>query len=161
MQQEKLRWNELIGKIDYKQWTTSLCESAVKELLEKLWYQNVRKGRKLKSSVSKKSYSPDRECDRYVREVKWRNRTTPWTAGEKTLWTPLKYGEVPRLYKKPLKIIAIGYQEWELKNWFACWNIINPQERWTEELQKMLTLFNKLQIEYLWFTDLLKKSKLI
>lgn len=160
-QEENLRGNKIIGQTNNNQWTTLLCENAVKELLERLGYKNLKSARKLKSSLSGKKYNPDRECDHFVWEVKWRNRTTPWTAWEKILWTPLKYSEVPKLYGKPLKIVTVWYQEWEAKNWFACGNLINPQERGTDELQKILTLFNKLQIEYLGFTDLLKESKLI
>ncbi len=136
-----------------------LCEWAVKELLEELWYKNLRNARKLQSSHSKKKYNPDWECDDFVWEVKGRNWTTPWTAWEKILWTPLKYSEVPRLYWKPLRIVCVWYQEWEAKNWFACGNLINPEERWTEELAKMLLLFKKLKIEYVGFTDLLEQLK--
>ena len=154
---ESLWWNKLIWQEGNKQWTTLLCEGSVKELLEALWYKNVKNARSLQSSFSKKRYSPDWECDDFVWEVKWRSWTTPWTAGEKILWAPLKYSEIPKLYWKPLRIITVWYQEWEAKNWFACGNLINPEERWTEELAKMLLLFKKLKIEYVWFTDLLEK----
>lgn len=155
---EENKWgNKIIWQEKNNQWTTLLCEWAVKELLEKLWYKNVRNARRLQSSNSRKKYNPDWECDDFVWEVKWRNWTTPWTAWEKILWTPLKYSEVPRLYWKPLRIVCVWYQEWEAKNWFACWNLINTENRWTEELQKMLILFKKLKIEYFWFTDLLEK----
>lgn len=157
--EENLWWNSLIWQEWNNQWTTLLCEWAVKELLKELWYQNVRNSRRLKSTFSNKTYNPDLECDDFIWEVKWRNWTTPWTAWEKILWTPLKYSEIPRLYWKPLKIVCVWYQEREAKNWFACWNLINPEERWTEELEKMLVLFKKLNIEYVWFTDLLEKLK--
>lgn len=157
--EENLWWNNLISQEWNNQWTTLLCEWAVKELLKELWYKNIRNSRKLKSTFSNKTYNPDLECDDFIWEVKWRNWTTPWTAWEKILWTPLKYSEIPRLYWKPLKIVCVWYQEWEAKNWFACWNLINPEERWTEELEKMLILFKKLNIEYIWFTDLLEKLK--
>jgi hypothetical protein len=157
--EENLWWNKLIWQEWNNQWTTLLCEWGVKELLEKLWYKNIRNARKLQSSFSDKKYNPDWECDNYVWEVKWRNWTTPWTAWEKILWTPLKYSEIPRLYWKPLIIVCVWYQEWEAKNWFACGNLTNLEERWTEELGKMLLLFKKLNIEYVWFTDLLEKLK--
>lgn len=153
-------WWNLLKEWKWKiSWTWPLCQNATKEILIYLWYKNVRQARKLKSSNSKKSYEPDLECDEFVWEVKGRSWTTTWTWWEKILWTPLKYSEIPRLYWKPLKIVCVWYQEWEAKNWFACWNLINPEERWTEELQKMLILFKKLYIEYVWFTDLLKKLK--
>jgi len=155
---EENKWgNEMIGQEKNNQWTTLLCEWGVKELLEELWYKNLRNARKLQSSNSWKKYNPDWECDDFVWEVKWRNWTTPWTAWEKILWTPLKYSEIPRLYWKPLRIVCVWYQEREAKNWFACWNLINPEERGTEELQKMLVLFKKLNIKYIWFTDLLEE----
>ena len=157
VKEENLWWNKLIWQKNNNQWTTKLCEGAVEEILIKLWYKNITKARKLKSTYSWKKYNPDFECDNYVWEVKGRNRTTPWTAGEKILGTPLKYSEVPRLYWKPLRIVCVWYQEREAKHGFACWNLIHPEERWTDELRKILVLFKKLQIEYVWFTDLLKK----
>ncbi|MDD2871159.1 MAG: hypothetical protein PHS49_04145 [Candidatus Gracilibacteria bacterium] len=149
--------NRLLGTVDNKQWTTKLCENAVKELLENLGYKNVKNARKLKSSVCDKEYNPDFECDDFVWEVKGRSWTTPGTAGEKILGTPLKYSEIPRLYKKPLKIVTVGYQEWEAKNGFACGDLINPTKRGTEELNKMMVLFKKLKIEYVGFTDMLEE----
>lgn len=157
VKEENEWWNEIIWQEWNNQWTTLLCEWGVKELLEKLWYKNLRNARKLQSSNSWKKYNPDWECDDFVWEVKWRNWTTPWTAWEKILWTPLKYSEIPKLYWKPLRIVCVWYQEWEAKNWFACWNLINPEERGTEELSKILLLFKKLNIDYIWFTDLLEK----
>ena len=154
---ERQWWNKMIWSKNNKQWTTKLCELSVKELLIHMWYKNLKKARTIKSTTSSKKYNPDWECDNFVWEVKWRSWTTPWTAWEKILWTPLKYSEIPRLYWKPLRIVCVWYQEWEGKNWFACGNLINPSERWTEELRKMLVLFNKLDIEYFWFTDLLEK----
>lgn len=155
--EENLWWNKLISQENNNQRTTMLCESAAYELLTKLWYKNIRKPKQIKGDYSNKKYAPDRECDEFIREVKGRNWTTPWTAWEKILWTPLKYSEVPRLYAKPLKILVIWYQEREAKNWFSCWNLVDPSERGTEELNKILILLKKLWIEYVWFTDLLKK----
>jgi len=156
---EREWWNSLSKQVGNWNWTTVLCESAVEEILTKLWYKNVRNSRKLKSTTSEKTYNPDFECDDFVWEVKWSNWTITWTAWEKILWTPLKYSEIPRLYWKPLRIVCVWYQEWEAKNWFACGNLINPEERGTEELAKMLLLFKKLKIEYVGFTDLLEKLK--
>ena len=153
-------WWNLLKEWKWKiSWTWPLCQNATKEILACLWYKNVRQARKIKSSTSKKNYEPDLECDDFVWEVKWRSWTTTWTWWEKILWTPLKYSEIPKLYWKPLKIVCVWYQEWEAKNGFACWNLINPIERWTEELQKILILFKKLNIEYIGFTDLLNKVK--
>ncbi len=101
------------------QWTTKLCQDLVREGLIKLGRRNVRSTTTKRSSVRDKSYSPDLECDNYVYEVKGRSWSTSGTAGEKILGVPLKYGELPRLYKKPLQIILVGYQEYEAKECFA------------------------------------------
>lgn len=150
-------WNHITGQDWNWNWSTKLCEWSVEIILTELWYKNVRNSRKLQSSFSDKKYNPDFECDDFVWEVKGRSWTTTWTAWEKILWTPLKYSEIPKLYWKPLIIVCVWYQEWEARNWFACGNLIDPKERWTEELARILILFNKLDIEYVWFTDLLEK----
>jgi len=150
-------WNKIISHEKWWQWTTVLCQEAVREVLIKLWYMNVRNSRKFKSTVRNKWYNPDLECDEFVWEVKWRNWTTPWTAWEKILWTPLKYSEIPKLYWKPLKIVLVWYQEYEAKNWFACWDLVDKSWWRTEELEEILAFYKTKDIEYIAFTDLLKK----
>ena len=51
-----------------------------------------------------------------IYEVKTSNWTISGTAGEKVLGTMYKYSDIPKFYKKPLKIICIAYQEYELTN---------------------------------------------
>lgn len=158
---EKEWWNKLIKDEENKQWTTLLCQEAVREALLALWYNNVNNSRKFKSTVRNKWYDPDLESDEAVWEVKWRNWTTPWTAWEKILWTPLKYSEVPKLYWKPLKIVLVWYEEYEAKHHFACGNIIDKSWWRTQELDDMLNFFKTKDIEYIAFTDLLRKLNLI
>lgn len=148
--------NEVIGSTGGGQWTTKLCQDLVKEALTKLGRKNVRKPVSKQSSVREKSYQPDLESDEYVYEVKGRNWTTTGTAGEKILGVPLKYGELPRLYKKPLQIILVGYQEYEAKKGFAFGDLLDKNNQ-TPELQESLAFYKEHEIEYVAFTDILKK----
>ena len=138
------------------QWTTKLCEEIVKQVYIRLNY-NIKRGKMLESSSKKKKYSPDWECEEYVIEVKGRSWTTPGTAGEKILGVPLKYAEIPKITNKKLLIVLVGYQEYEGKNNFGFGNICNSDE--CNEQAKQLLDFckNILNIEYICFTDLLKK----
>jgi len=137
------------------QWTTSLCQNLVKEALIRQGQKNVTSTTFKKSSIRNKRYSPDIESDDFVYEVKGRSWTTPGTAGEKILGVPLKYGEIPTLYKKPLKIILVGYQEYEAKMGYAFGNLLNKNDQ-TKELNDSLNYFRKHNIEYIGFTDMLK-----
>lgn len=80
---------------------------------------------------------------------------TPGTAGEKILGVPLKYGELPRLYKKPLQIILVGYQEYEAREKFAFGDLLDSKNQ-TPELSKSLAFYKNQHIEYVAFTDILK-----
>jgi hypothetical protein len=137
------------------QWTTKLCQDLVMEALTKLGRKNIRKGKNIKGTIRGKGYSPDLECDDFVYEVKGRSWTTTGTAGEKILGVPLKYGELPRLYNKPLQIILVGYQEYEARNHFAFGDLLDKNNQ-TKELQDTLQYFKQHQIEYVGFTDILK-----
>ncbi len=138
------------------QWTTMLCQDLVMEALVSLGRKNVRSTTSMRSSVRDKSYSPDLECDEYVYEVKGRSWSTTGTAGEKILGVPLKYGELPRLYHKPLQIILVGYQEHEAKEGFAFGDLLDKNNQ-TPELQESLAFYKEQKIEYVGFTDILKK----
>lgn len=153
---EKKWGNKAIKTINKKQWTTLLCQDLVLEALIKLGRKNVKKTVPMKSSVRDKTYDPDLECDDYVYEVKGRSWCTPGTAGEKILGVPLKYGELPRLYKKPLQIILVGYQEYEAKEKFAFGDLLDKHNQ-TPELQESLAFYKEHEIEYVAFTDILKK----
>ena len=155
-QQFERDWaRSVIGGVG-SQWTTKLCQDLVKEALIKLGRTNVRSTTLKKSSVRDKNYSPDLECDDFVYEVKGRNWSTTGTAGEKILGVPMKYGELPHLYNKPLKIILVGYQEYEAKEGFAFGDLLDKSTQ-TKELQDSLAFFKGQHIEYVGFTDILKQ----
>lgn len=153
---EKEWGNKIMGTEDGKQWTTVLCQNLVMEALIKLGRKNVRKTEQKKSSLRDKKYDPDLECDDYVYEVKGRSWCTPGTAGEKILGVPLKYGELPRLYKKPLQIVLVGYQEYEAREKFAFGDLLDKNNQ-TPELKESLEFFKDHNIEYVPFTDILKE----
>lgn len=155
--EEEKKWaNKIMGTENGAQWSTKLCENIVMEGLIKLGRKNVSKTTSKKSSLSKKKYDPDLECDDFVYEVKGRSWCTTGTAGEKILGVPLKYGEVPRLYKKPLQIILVGYQEEEAKKGFAFGDLLDKSNQ-TEELSESLAFYKEQHIEYVAFTDILKE----
>jgi hypothetical protein len=153
--QEREWARSVIGGVG-NQWTTELCQTLVKESLVLLGMQNVHSTTMKQSTMRHKKYDPDLESDEFVYEVKGRSWTTPGTAGEKILGVPLKYGELPRLYNKPLRIILVGYQEYEARNGYAFGDLLNSNEQ-TIELRESLDYFSKHQIEYIGFTDILKK----
>ena len=158
-QEKEREWARSVIGGRGSQWTTDLCERLVQESLILLGRENVRRTEKRKSTIRNKRYSPDLECDKYVYEVKGRNWTTTGTAGEKILGVPMKYGEVPRVYSKPLQIILVGYQEYEARKEFAFGDLLNSHEQ-TEELQESLAFYKEHDIEYIGFTDILKCLKL-
>lgn len=153
---ETIWGNKVINTLAGKQWTTVLCEELVSEALIKLGRNNVRTTIPLKSTLRNKKYDPDLECDDYVYEVKGRSWCTPGTAGEKILGVPLKYGEVPKLYKKPLQIILVGYQEYEARESFAFGDLLDPKLQ-TSELKESLSFYKAQNITYIAFTDILKQ----
>ncbi len=153
-------WGNLIMNTEGNgQWTTTMCERLAMEALMELGRKNVKRAEQKRSSIRDKKYSPDLECDDFVYEVKGRNWTTTGTAGEKILGVPLKYGELPRLYKKPLQIILVGYQEYEARKAFAFGDLLDKKEQ-TEELKESLVFYKEHEIEYIGFTDILKKLDL-
>ena len=128
------------------QWTTMLGEILVKKVLES-------KGKKVWRPKPRAGCKPDWETNDEVIEVKTRNWTTPGTAGEKVLGTPFKYSEVAEAYGKPLKIILIAYQEWELT--YGQKNMRIFGENVSENKKKILQTFREMKVEYLPFTELL------
>jgi hypothetical protein len=155
--QIEMQWaNGVIKHTGGNQWTTKLCQDLAMEGLIALGRKNVRNTRGIQSSVRAKKYEPDLECDEFVYEVKGRSWTTPGTAGEKILGVPLKYGELPKLYHKPLRIILVGYQEYEAREKFAFGDLLDTKTQ-TEELRDTLQYFKDHSIEYVAFTDILRK----
>lgn len=154
-QKEERDWANAILGGSGSQWTTKLCQDLVAEALTRFGRHNVRKPAQQSSTVRDKRYDPDLECDEYVYEVKGRNWTTTGTAGEKILGVPLKYGEVPRVYDKPLQIILVGYQEYEAREGFAFGDLLDSSDQ-TEELRNSLAFHKEHDIEYVGFTDILQ-----
>lgn len=159
--EEEKQWgNEVLGTKEGKQWTTILCQDLVMEALIQLGRKNVKKTKGVKSTLRDKKYQPDLECDDYVYEVKGRSWCTPGTAGEKILGVPLKYGELPKLFHKPLRIVLVGYQEFEARNEYGFGDLLDKNNQ-TDELKDSLQYFKDHEIEYIGFTDILKKIGLL
>ena len=145
---EKLWGNQMIGATNNGQWTTKLGEYLVKVVLTKYHDKNVTKPKR------KKHYEPDWETDDYMWEVKTRNWTTSGTAGEKVLGVPYKYSDIPILYGKPLKIVCVGYQEWELTHG----NTRIFGDDISESKKNMLKFWKSIGIEFVKFSDLIPKE---
>lgn len=142
---EKKWGNKMINSTDNNQWTTKLGENLVKDTLilngEKVW-----KPKKING------YLPDLETNDYIYEVKTRNWTTSGTAGEKVLGVPYKYSDIPRLYKKPLRIVCVAYQEHELT--FSNTKIFGKDI--SPEKLRILKFWKKMEIEFIPFSSLIK-----
>ena len=100
-------------------------------------------------------YKPDWETEDGIYEVKTRNWTTTGTAGEKILGTPFKYADIPVLYKKPLYIVTIAYQEYEA---FSKFELFDSK---SQRRIQMIKQWKEMDIEFIKCSDLLKKIKLI
>jgi len=141
---EEKKWgNEMIGQENNGQWTTSLGENLVYDVL-KLLGENPRK------PVSKGGFQPDWETDKYIYEVKTSNWWVSGTAGEKVLGTFIKYQNIPELYDKPLKIVCVANQEEELTNG----KTVYFGENITKKTRQLLEIGKSWHIEYIKFSDL-------
>ncbi len=143
---EERKWgNSMIGQENNGQWTTKLGEQLVYDVLEARG-ENPRKVEK------KGGFVPDWETDEYIYEVKTSNWWVAGTAGEKVLGTWIKYQGIPELYGKPLRIVCVAQQEWELEygktKYFG--------ENVTEKTKQVLDLARSWGIEYVRFRDLVE-----
>jgi len=132
------------------QWTTCLGENLVKEVFQKFHNTETWRPKKLNG------FKPDLETESFIIEVKTRNWTTPGTAGEKVLGTPYKYSRVPKLYKKPLLIILLGFQEYECSS--GKLNVFEPK---CEIQKEILNLYNRHHIYYIKFSDLIVNPEIL
>jgi len=123
-------------------WSGILGECLVKSLLEKNGY-NVYSPSKINN------YIPDLETDDFIYEIKTRKYTSTGSVGEKILGVPYKYSDIPILYKKPLKIVLVGYQEYEAINKF---NLFNPISK---NKQKLNNIWKDMGIEFVKGSELL------
>jgi hypothetical protein len=129
------KWGNLITKqTNNNQWTTKLGEQILQEILL-VQKGNVWRPKQLDG------HKPDWETEDGIYEVKTRNWTTSGTAGEKILGTPFKYADIPFLYKKPLYIVTIAYQEYEASCKFELFNSRNPRKN------KMIQLWKEMDIK--------------
>lgn len=141
---EEKKWgNDMIGQQNNGQWTTLLGEGTVRDVLQ-LRGENPRK------PDCKGGFQPDWETDEYIYEVKTLNWWVQGTAGEKVLGTFIKYQKIQELYGKPLKIVCIARQEYELTNG----KTVYFGENITEQTKEVLDLARKWNIEYTKFSDL-------
>lgn len=146
---EERAWgNKMIKQLDNGQWTTLLGEGLVYDVLTLLG-QNPRK------PTPKGGFLPDWETDDYIYEVKTSNWWVTGTAGEKVLGTFIKYKDIPELYGKPLKIVCVAYQEYELTHgktkYFG---------EIDEKIQEVLKMAKSWNIEYVKFSDLIAMLKI-
>jgi hypothetical protein len=144
---EKEWGNNMIGQSNNGQWTTLLGEGLVRDILE-LRGENPRKPER------KGGFEPDWETDDYMYEVKTSNWWVAGTAGEKVLGTWIKYQDIPSLYGKPLKIVCVANQEYELEygkvKYFG--------DNVSEKTKKILELARTWEIEYMKFSDLIPNN---
>jgi hypothetical protein len=141
---EKEWGNSMIGQINNGQWTTLLGERLIFDILE-LKGENPRKVEK------KGGFEPDWETDKFIYEVKTSNWWVDGTAGEKVLGTWIKYQDIPTLYKKPLKIVCVANQEYELEYGKIPYFGVKVSEK----TKQALDLAKSWDIEYIRFSDLL------
>jgi len=124
------RWGTHLVRNPTSQWTTALGEGVLNDLLVLRGEHPTRISDDMDAApraANNKRLVPDRLTDVAVYECKSRNYTTKGTAGEKILGCPIKYCEVPRLYKKPLVIVCIGFQELEARRDFQLFNPQSPE----------------------------------
>ena len=142
------KWGKSITQTNTNQWTTTLGETILKEILL------VQKG-KVWRPKQLNGHKPDWETEDGIYEVKTRSWTTSGTAGEKILGTPFKYADIPVLYKKPLYIVTIAYQEYEADSKFELFNSKNQRKI------KMIEQWKEMDIEYVKCSNLLKNIKIV
>ena len=98
-------------------------------------------------------YELDNSVEDYIIEVKTRSWTENGTIGEKLSGCAYKYSEIPEVTQKPLKIICVGYQEWELSNNEKLKVFFHDNENIPQGKKKFLELYKELNIEYIKFSD--------
>lgn len=140
---EKEWGNRMIGQSNNGQWTTLLGEKLVYDVLELRGENPIKVKRK-------GGFEPDWETDEYMYEVKTSNWWVTGTAGEKVLATWIKYSDIPELYGKPLRIVCVANQEYELEygkvKYFG--------ENIPLKMKQVLRLAKSWDIEYMRFSDL-------
>jgi len=147
--EEKLWGNKMINTVGNNQWTTQLGETIVYYILQELG-KNPRR-----PSKNNLGYRPDWETDDAIWEVKTRNWTTSGTAGEKVFGTPYKYCDIPDIYKKPLKIVCVAYQEYE----FTHGKTKIFSNELSDKQKVFLNFYKEHNIEFVQFTKLIDEYR--
>ncbi len=148
---EEDEWGKRVSQNYSVQWTTTLGEGVLFEILT-LHNKNPRTIERGTKGANGKSLKPDFEADDGIYENKARKYYTTGTAGEKILGTPVKYCECSKLFKKPLYIVCMAYQEKEADEVFGLYG-----KHSSKELQNILEYYyNEYQVSYLKASDLLK-----
>ena len=145
---EKEWGNRQIQSINNGNWTTKYGEEIVRQ-------QFASNGVDIWRPKRMDGIQPDWETNDYIIEVKSRSWTTSGTAGEKVMGVPYKYSDVPTLYNKPLLIVCIAYQEWELTNvdkMKIFGTGVSPHKR------KQLELWRSMGIHFVPFSKLYKAN---
>jgi hypothetical protein len=81
-------------------WSGILGEQLIKEVYPDGW-----------KPVKLNGHKPDWETNDCIIEVKTQSWFTEGTAGEKIFGVPVKYRNIPALYKKPLVVVCFGRAE--------------------------------------------------
>ena len=126
------------------QWTNKFGEHILEEFYT---LQNI----KFEKPTNKNNHQPDLEINDYILECKTETYFTEGTAGEKILGVHFKYRNIPKLYKKPLKIYCLGGAE---KNCREQYGILEGPKM-DEEAKDILDFLKKKKIEYVGFSDAL------
>ena len=148
-EKEKTWGNSMIGQTNNGQWTTLLGEKLVYDILHL-------RGENPKKVEKKGGFEPDWETDNFIYEVKTSNWWIDGTAGEKVLGTWIKYQDIPELYGKPLRIVCVAYQEYELEYG----KTIYFGENISRKTKQALFLAKTWGIEYIRFSDLVSDIQL-
>tara|TARA_B100000925_G_scaffold290886_1_gene277233 strand:- start:2410 stop:3006 length:597 start_codon:yes stop_codon:yes gene_type:complete len=109
----------------------------------------INRGNEARRPDPMNGFTPDWECDDYIYEVKTRNYTSTGSIGEKALGIPLKYCEIPELYKKPLKIVLVGKMEFEGIHKYGIIKNDNYSQNISEIKQKLIDVYKGFGIEFI------------
>ncbi len=150
-EKEKDFGNEMICEYNCKQWTTKLGEDVIMYNLLSENNENPKKPNIIGG------FQPDWETDDYIYEVKTWSWWCDGTAHEKVLGTAIKYRNIPELYNKPLRIICIGRQEWELTHGKTPYFGNNVDSK----TKDVLELFKSWNIEYIPLSDYIENNELV
>lgn len=139
---ERLWGNRTIGnEDDVMDWPNDLGKKLVFEVLEKLGKQ------------PKKSEIVDIETEDCLYMIKTQSWTTP-DSNDKIFGMAIKYIEIPEKYNKPLKIVCVAHQEYDLIK-----GSVRLFKNITAKHERFLEFVSENNIEYVKFSDLVEELK--